>query len=93
MVGGMGGMMGGMGMMDGMGGYGVGRYGSMGGYGGGMGGYGGGMGGFGIGGYGGMGFSSATILTIRAKKSDVDDFVRDELDFDQFQETVEIFTY
>lgn len=86
MVGGMGGM----GMMGGMGGYGGGFGGGM--YGG-MGGYGGGMGGFGIGGYGGMGFSSATILTIRAKKSDVDDFVRDELDFDQFQETVEIFTY
>jgi hypothetical protein len=93
MVGGMGGM----GMMGGMGGYGGGfgggMYGGMGGYGGGMGGYGGGMGGFGIGGYGGMGFSSATILTIRAKKSDVDDFTRDELDFEEFQETVEIFTY
>lgn len=86
-----GGMIGGMSMgMAGMGGYG----GGMGGFGGGM--Y-GGMGGYGggvmMGGYGGMGFSSATILTIRAKKSDVDDFAKDELDLEQFQETVEIFTY
>jgi len=75
---GMGGMMGGMG--------------GMGGFGGGMGGFGGGMMG-GMAGYGEMGFPSATVLTIRAKKSDVDDFARGELDFDQFQETVEIFTY
>lgn len=102
-----GGMMGGM--YGGMGGYGgYGSYGGYGGYGGGMGGYGGGgygygaMGGYGggmgmgmgVGGmYGGMGFPTATILTIRAKKSDVSDFARGELDFDQFQETVEIFTY
>jgi len=82
---GMGGMMGGMG--------------SMGGYGGGMGGYGGGMmGGYGemmggMAGYGEMGLPSATVLTIRAKKSDVDDFAKGELDFEQFQQTVEIFTY
>jgi len=103
----MGGMadMGGYG--GGMGGYGSGRGGyggGMGGCGGGMGGYGGMMGGFGggmmggmgmgMGGmYGVMGFPSTTILTIRAKKSDVDDFAKDEMDFDQFQETVEIFTY
>ncbi len=87
--GGMGGYGGGM--MGGMGGYGGGM---MGGYGGGMmGGYGGGMMG-GVGGmYGEMGFPSATVMTIRAKKSDVGDFARGAMDFDQFQETVEIFTY
>jgi hypothetical protein len=89
MVGGMGGgMMGGM--MGGMGSYG----GGMGGYGGGMGGYGGGMGGFGgMAVYGEMSLPSATVLTIRAKKSDVGDFARDDLDFEEFQELVEIFTY
>ncbi len=83
----------------GMGGYG-GRGGGMGGHGGGMmGGYGGGMmGGMGMGmggmaGYGEMSLPSTTVLTIRAKKSDVDDFARDELDFEEFQEMVEIFTY
>jgi hypothetical protein len=59
----------------------------MGGYG--MGGFGGGM----MGGYVGMGFPSSTILTIRAKKADVDEFARGELDFEEFQQTVEIFTY
>jgi len=50
--------------------------------------------GMGMGGmYGEMDFPSTTILTIRAKKTDVSDFARDELDFDQFQEMVEIFTY
>jgi hypothetical protein len=50
--------------------------------------------GMGMGGmYGGMGFPSSTILTIRAKKSDVSDFATGELDFEQFQETVEIFNY
>jgi len=97
-----GGMMGGYGDYGGgMGGYGGGMMGGMGGYGGGMGGYGGGMGGMagmgmgmGMGGmYGEMDFPSTTILTIRAKKTDVSDFARDELDFDQFQEMVEIFTY
>jgi len=104
---GMGGMAGMGGYGGGMGGYGGGGYGGMGGYGGGMmggmagydemmGGMGrmGGMAGMGMGGmYGEMGFPSTTILTIRAKKSDVDDFARDELDFEEFQETVEIFTY
>jgi hypothetical protein len=98
--GGMGGYGGGM--MGGMGGYGGGMMGGMGGYGGGMGGYGGyggGMGGMagmgmGMGGmYGGMDFPSTTVMTIRAKKSDVSDFARGEMDFDQFQERVEIFTY
>lgn len=50
------------------------------------------------GGYGGMGYGemgppSATILTIRAKKSDVDTFAKGELDFEQFQQKVQIFTY
>ena len=98
--GGMGGGMSmGMGGMAGMGGYG----GGMGGYGGGMmGGMGGGMmggmsgygemmGGMGV--YGEMGPPSAAVLTIRAKKTDVDNFAKDELDFEEFQETVEIFTY
>ncbi len=64
---------------------------------GGGGGYGGG--GFGGGGYGAvmeygeMGPPSATVLTIRAKKSDVDTFAKDELDFEEFQQMVEIFTY
>jgi hypothetical protein len=74
-----------------------------GGFGGGVGGgvYGGGgfgggsLGGVGFGGgsYGEMGSSSATVLTIRAKKSDVDIFAKGELDFEQFQQKVEIFTY
>ena len=66
----------------------------MAGYGGGMGGHGGGMGGFGgMVVYSEMALPSATVLTIRAKKSDVGDFARGELDFEQFQKTVEIFTY
>jgi hypothetical protein len=96
MSGGMGGMMG-----SGMGGMG----GGMGGMGGGMGGMMGngmsGMGGGGFGGgvyggmaaYGGTTSSSSTVLTIRAKKSDVDDFAKGELDFEQFQEHVQIFMY
>ncbi len=36
---------------------------------------------------------STTVLTIRAKKSDVDAFAKGELDFEQFQQKVEIFTY
>jgi len=43
--------------------------------------------------YGAMGPASATVLTIRAKKSDVDDFAKGELAFEQFQEKAEIFTY
>jgi hypothetical protein len=43
--------------------------------------------------YGEMGPPSATILTIRVKKSDVDTFAAGELDFEQFQQMVEIFTY
>ncbi len=43
--------------------------------------------------YGEMGPPSATILTIRAKKSDVDAFAKGELDFEQFQQIVQIFMY
>ncbi len=86
--GGMGGMGGGIGGMSrgrgGMGGFGGGMMGGMAGYGEMMG---------GMAGYGEMSLPSATVMTIRAKKTDVDDFARDELDFDQFQEMVEIFTY
>jgi len=58
-----------------------------------------GAGGFGGGVYGGMSAygrttsSSSTVLTIRTKKSDVDDFAMGELDFEQFQEKVKILTY
>ena len=52
---------------------------------------------YGGGGYGGSysetGFSSATVLTIRAKKSDVDAFAKGELDFDKFRQKVQILTY
>jgi hypothetical protein len=60
--------------------------------GGGMGMAGGGMIG-GMGGYGVMGSSSSTVLTIRAKKSDVDAFAGGELDLDRFQEKVTILLY
>jgi len=68
--------------------YGGGLYGSYGGSGGLMGGMYGGMAT-----YGGTTFSSSTALTIRAKKSYVDDFAKGELDFEQFQEHVQIFMY
>ena len=79
MGGGMGGMAGG-----GMGGGGFGGGVMMGG---GMGGMMGGMA------YGEMGSPSTTVLTIRAKKLHVDTFAIGELDFEQFQHKVEIFTY
>ena len=107
--GGRGAMMGSMGggMMGG--GYGVassssgtGGGGMMAGVGGGMMG-GGGMGGGMMGDMGGgmgrmtgfdeMGVSAATVLTIRAKKSDVDAFASGEQDFEQFRQKVQIFTY
>jgi len=52
-------------------------------------------GGFGMGGFGGvvMGTPSATILTIRVKKSDVDAFAKGDLDFEQFQKQVKIIMY
>jgi len=82
--GGMGGMMGGVGAMGG--------HGSSSGHavmgGGMMGGMGGGMGGYGV-----MGPSSSTVLTIRAKKSDVDAFAGGELDLDRFQEKVKTLMY
>lgn len=105
--GGMGGGMGSFGTSGGrgtgMGGYGAG---GTGGYGGGggfvVGGYGGGgaMMGGGMGGmyggaatYSGTTFSSSTVLTIRAKKSRVDDFAKGQLNLEQFQENVEVFMY
>jgi len=70
-----------------------GRGGSSGGGGGGM--MGGGMGGMMGGGMGGgmMGVSAATVLTIRAKKSDVDAFAGGKQDFEQFRQKVQTFTY
>jgi len=98
-----GGMMGG-GMMGGMSSSGGSAYGGvssggMGGYG--AGGFGGTMGG-GMGGGMGAGMmvygqtgasSSTTVLTIRAKKSDVDAFAGGELDFDRFREKVKTVMY
>jgi hypothetical protein len=74
----------------GMGGYGVsaGSYGGMisgGSFGGGM------TGGFG--GFSTTASSPSTVLTIRAKKSDVDDFAEGALGFEQFQDKVKILTY
>ncbi len=91
--GGMGGFSGGYGVSGGSSGYSSGGMG--GGMGGMMGGTGGGMGGMGVGmgGFGGMGVSSATVLTIRAKKSDVDSFATGQQDFEQFRQKVQIFTY
>ena len=39
-----------------------------------------------------MGFSP-TVMTIRAKKSDVDAFSKGKLDFDKFRQKVQSFTY
>ena len=47
----------------------------------------------GMGGYGDMDFSSSTVLTIRAKKSDVDAFAKGELDVEQFRQKINIFVY
>ncbi|HCO95426.1 MAG TPA: hypothetical protein DIU00_16000 [Phycisphaerales bacterium] len=99
MMGGMGGMYGGTssGGMESFGGYGVSGGSSGGGMMGGMSGggmMGGGMGGVGgMGGFGGAGASSATVLTIRAKKADIDAFAKGEQDFEQFRQKVQIFTY
>jgi hypothetical protein len=57
------------------------------------------MGGYGGGTMGGMGRNAetgippATIMTIRAKKSDVDAFSEGELDFEQFRQKVQILMY
>lgn len=40
-----------------------------------------------------MGLYSPTVMTIRAKKSDVDAFSKGELDFDKFRRKVQIFTH
>jgi hypothetical protein len=61
-----------------------------GGYGGGMA---GGIAGGGVGGYSDIGFSSSTVLTLRAKKSDVDAFARDKINIEHFQQKVQVFTY
>jgi hypothetical protein len=58
----------------------------------------GGMGGVmgatgGMGGFSETGISPATVLTIRAKKADIDDFAKNEQDFEQFRQKVQIFTY
>ena len=93
-VGGMGGY-GSSGYGGGMGGGYAGGYSYSGGYSDSGGGMGGGMGGFGggMGGFGGTGTSAATVLTIRAKKSDIDAFAEGEQDFELFRQKVQIFTY
>lgn len=62
-----------------------------------MGGMGGSRGGFSGSGFGGsmveMGVSSASVLTIRAKKSDIDAYAKGELILVQFEQKVQIFTY
>lgn len=42
---------------------------------------------------GNIGVASSTVLTIRAKKSDVDAFAKGDLDYDQFREKVQILKY
>jgi hypothetical protein len=95
MMGGMGGMYGGT-SSGGAGGF-SGGFGASGGYGGGMtGGMGGGMmGGMGgcMGGFGGTSVSAATVLTIRAKKSDIDAYAKDEQLLEQFRRKVQIIIY
>jgi len=104
MMGGMGsygGMMGGSySSSGGSGGFGGGMSGGMsggmmGGMSSGMGGMGGMgcMGGMGMGNFGGTDVSPATVLTIRAKKSDIDAYAKDEKIFEQFRRKVQIFTY
>lgn len=86
-------MMGGMGMSGGSA-YGGTSSGGMGGSGGGgmYGGMGGGMMG-GMGGFSEMSVSPATVLTIRAKKSDIDAYAKGEQILVQFEQKVQIFTY
>ena len=90
--GGRGGRAGGAGVRGGRGG----RAGGRGRFGGG-GGFGGGDSGGGFGGGFTEGLStrstSATVLTVRAKKSDVDDFAKGKLDFEKFQKRVQMLTY
>ena len=42
---------------------------------------------------GGAGAARATVMTIRAKKPDVDDFAKGKVDFEKFRQKVQIFTY
>jgi hypothetical protein len=84
-----GGFGGGYGVADGSSGYGGGGM-----MGGGSGGMMGGMGGFSeMGVFSAMGVSPATVLTIRAKKTDIDAFAKGQQDFEQFRQKVQIFTY
>jgi hypothetical protein len=89
-----GGMTGGYGGVSmGMGGYGGGGFGGSRSYGG-SGGYaGGGYGGFRMGAYDSAELSSSTVLTIRAKKFDIDAFAKGDIDFEQFREMVDILMY
>ena len=41
----------------------------------------------------GIGLSSPSILVIRAKKSDIDEFAKGDIDFDQFRQRVKLLTY
>jgi len=41
----------------------------------------------------GTGFSSPTVLTIRAKKSDIDAFAKGQLSFDQFTQKTQLLSY
>lgn len=102
-AGGGGGMMGGFGMAGGMGGGGYSSSLGGGGYGGGAYGGGGGGGGFIMGSRAPGGRSairslqtspgSARVLTMQAKKSDIDAFARGGLDAELFRQRVKIFTY
>jgi len=40
-----------------------------------------------------IGLSSLAILVIRTKRSDIDEFAKGDLDFDQFRQRVQMFTY
>jgi hypothetical protein len=40
-----------------------------------------------------IGLSSPAVLVIRTKKSDIDEFAKGDLDFDQFCQRVQMFTY
>lgn len=96
-VGGYGGYSGGESVYGGYSSGGGGVYGGgmMGGYGGGYaGGYSSGSAGFGFGmGSQNMGSASSTVLTIRAKKTDIDAFAKGDLDLEQFQKKVNILMY
>ena len=39
------------------------------------------------------GFSSPTVLTIRAKKADIDAFAKGQLSFDQFRQKIQLLSY